>query len=537
MNSRTLSWLPILSFLSFTTQFPFLQFPLCFCFPDAFFYHSCGNTTFDCGSITGIGYPFRGHGEPEYCGYPGLDLHCQDGITTVYINNLKYRVRDIDQATQTMKIAREDILESVCPQDLANTTLDNSLFEYASSVVNLDFVYGCSMSFQLILSLIPIPSCNISGLDVYLVVGSWSPDLSCESRVTVPVAGWDGSLDLKGLGQAFRGGFKGFPTGYGTDSAGFPTGYSTDSAGHRATPHGRHIVACVASKVFLSLVSLGKMHPQLFPISCIFVAIVALIRLPASLAQGNEQYLNCSQLFQCGNMQGIGYPFWGGNRSQSCGHPSFQLNCTGEAPVLTIESRPYRVLSINNVTYALTVARQEFWNDSCPQYLHNATLDTVHFSYAADTNDLALYYGCTALTLVNTIQNQFPCLANGTVGTFGIFTSAALTTAVLNITTCNTNVSVRVNSTVGAGLSSNGTSEKLAEVLDSGFGLVWEASNTNCQRCVGSGGACGWNSSNSGSFVCYCSDGGSAETCPGTGEIFRGSLDLLWVFDSSELEI
>ncbi|XP_058227501.1 LEAF RUST 10 DISEASE-RESISTANCE LOCUS RECEPTOR-LIKE PROTEIN KINASE-like 1.4 isoform X3 [Rhododendron vialii] len=208
MNSQTLSWLPIVSFLSFTTQFLFLQSPLCFSFPDAFFYHSCGNTTFDCGSIAGIGYPFRGHGEPEYCGYPGLDLHCQDGIATVYINNIKYRVLEIDQATQTMKIAREDILESICPQDLVNTTLDNSLFEYASSVVNLDFVYGCSTPFRLILSLIPIPSCNISGLDVYLVVGSRGPDLSCESRVTVPVAGWDGSLDLKELGQAFRGGFK-----------------------------------------------------------------------------------------------------------------------------------------------------------------------------------------------------------------------------------------------------------------------------------------------------------------------------------------
>lgn len=107
-----------------------------------------------------------------------------------------------------MKIARKDILESVCPKDLVSTTLDNSLFEYASSVVNIDFAYNCSTWFRLITSLFPIPSCNISGLDVYLVVGSWGPDLGCESRVTVPVVGWDGSLDLKGLGQAFRGGFK-----------------------------------------------------------------------------------------------------------------------------------------------------------------------------------------------------------------------------------------------------------------------------------------------------------------------------------------
>ncbi|KAF7135421.1 hypothetical protein RHSIM_Rhsim08G0091700 [Rhododendron simsii] len=247
------------------------------------------------------------------------------------------------------------------------------------------------------------------------------------------------------------------------------------------------------------------MHSQLFPISYMFVAIVALI--PTSLAQGNEQYLNCSQLFQCGNIQGIGYPFWGGNRSESCGHPSFFLNCTGEAPVLTIDTWPYLVLSIDNSRYALTVARQEFWNDSCPQYLYNGTLDPDHFSYAADTAELVLRYGCTTLTPSNTtLPNQFWCHANGNNGTFGIYESAGLTTSVLNTVSCNTSVSVRMNSTVGAGLSSNGTSEKLTEVLDSGFGLVWEANNTNCQLCVSSGGVCGSNSSNPGSFVCYCSD-------------------------------
>ncbi|KAI8541888.1 hypothetical protein RHMOL_Rhmol08G0096000 [Rhododendron molle] len=268
------------------------------------------------------------------------------------------------------------------------------------------------------------------------------------------------------------------------------------------------------------------MHPQLFPISCIFVAIVALIRIPASLAQGNEEYLNCSRLFQCGNIQGIGYPFWGADRSQSCGHPSFQLNCSGEAPVLTIKERPYRVLSIDNATYALRVARQEFWNDSCPQYLHNATLDTDHFNYTADTNDLALYYGCTSLIPSNTtpLPNQFSCLANGTEGTFGIFTSPGLTTT-LNFTTvsCNSSVNVRVNSAVGAGLSSDGTSAKLTEVLDSGFGLVWEANNTNCEQCVGSGGACGWNSSNLGSFACYCSDGNHTASC-GSSQTGTGAL-------------
>ncbi|KAH7852609.1 hypothetical protein Vadar_026988 [Vaccinium darrowii] len=198
---------PTLSFLSLTTLSLILQFPISLTNPDASFYHACGNT-FNCGSITGIAYPFRGYQDPEYCGYPGLSLYCQDNIATINITNVKYRVLDINQATQTMTIAREDIVESVCPRDLVNTTLDNSLFEYASSVVNLDFVYDCPISFSFITSLmIPIPSCNISGFSVYLDVGNRGPDLSCKSRVTVPVAGWDGSLDLKNLAQVVQGGF------------------------------------------------------------------------------------------------------------------------------------------------------------------------------------------------------------------------------------------------------------------------------------------------------------------------------------------
>ncbi|KAG5535472.1 hypothetical protein RHGRI_023292 [Rhododendron griersonianum] len=307
------------------------------------------------------------------------------------------------------------------------------------------------------------------------------------------------------------------------------------------------------------------MHPQLFPISCIFVAIVALIRLPASFAQGNEQYPNCSQLFQCGNIQGIGYPFWGGNRSQSCGHPSFQLDCTGEAPVLTIETRPYRVRSIDNATYVLTVARQEFWNDSCPQYLYNATLDTEHFSYAADTNDLALYYGCTALTLNNTIQNQFSCLANGTVGTFvnlevlnsqcpaplrffifdrsslefgpnfanpylfyncttsfpGNYSDYPLTRAFSNSTYDSfTYLLTGGDSVNGAAITlllvshaapveieggQNGQIEEskdYAKLLTNGFTLEW--SGTSCAECVNSGGNC---ESSDGNLVCFCPDG------------------------------
>ncbi|KAA8530597.1 hypothetical protein F0562_005306 [Nyssa sinensis] len=119
----------------------------------------CG-TKFSCGNITGIDYPFRGNGKPDYCGYPGLVLNCQDNVTTINIMNVTYRVLGMDPSTETMKIAREDVMEATCPHNLVNTTLDYSLFDYASTHINITFLYGCPGSIP---GLNLFPSCEITG--------------------------------------------------------------------------------------------------------------------------------------------------------------------------------------------------------------------------------------------------------------------------------------------------------------------------------------------------------------------------------------
>ncbi|XP_052195751.1 LEAF RUST 10 DISEASE-RESISTANCE LOCUS RECEPTOR-LIKE PROTEIN KINASE-like 1.4 isoform X2 [Diospyros lotus] len=203
MNSPTLSWLPLLILL------PLLLFPSSFCNPDEeFSYRSC-NATFSCGSVAGIEYPFRGNQEPELCGYPGFVLDCRDKNTTIDINNLTYRVLSIDPAAQTMKIAREDVMESGCPQKLVNTTLDDALFEFASSGhMNFTFLYGCP-EVPIILGIDPVFSCRNSEHDrVYLVPGNPASP-SCSRSVTT-VADFELSgLSLKpDFQQVIRGGFQ-----------------------------------------------------------------------------------------------------------------------------------------------------------------------------------------------------------------------------------------------------------------------------------------------------------------------------------------
>ncbi|PSS33587.1 Leaf rust 10 disease-resistance locus receptor-like protein kinase [Actinidia chinensis var. chinensis] len=268
------------------------------------------------------------------------------------------------------------------------------------------------------------------------------------------------------------------------------------------------------------------MHLQIFPAFCVFM-IINFIHFPILLGADNEQYTNCSRSYPCANIPDIPYPFWGGDKPEYCGNPNFKLNCQGEAPNITINSRPYRVLSINNATFTLNVARDEFWNNNCPTELHNATLDATHFQYAPSTEDLMLYYGCRVIVAGSPIPNQFNCSENQIIDTFGIYVTANLasnnTLNALNVN-CSDGVSVRVNQTAAAALADN-SSGNITQVLNSGFGLVWEANNTDCQSCVGSGGRCGTNSTGAGSFVCYCPDGNYSILCNST-KTSSGSNDL-----------
>ncbi|GFY84790.1 hypothetical protein Acr_03g0015640 [Actinidia rufa] len=105
-----------------------------------------------------------------------------------------------------MRIAREDMMGDVCKLDLVNTTLDDSPFEFSSSYTNLNFMYGCH--FSVFPNLIQIPSCNISGNEVFLLPETGFFNLGCESKITVPVEGWDMAMNLSNLGQAIQSGFK-----------------------------------------------------------------------------------------------------------------------------------------------------------------------------------------------------------------------------------------------------------------------------------------------------------------------------------------
>ncbi|PWA84354.1 concanavalin A-like lectin/glucanase domain-containing protein [Artemisia annua] len=173
-------------------------------------YKTCA-ASFTCGTMSGVQYPFSRHEDPANCGYPGFQLDCNSGnkSPSIDLNNMTYHVISIDQPSQIVKIMREDVMESICPHDFVNTTINHNLFDYTPDYMNVTFLYGCPNS----ISLHGIPfSCDHNGIDKALILlGEQGPGI-CNQSVIVPVPvtaiGSSGLVDSSSFDQVLKGGFE-----------------------------------------------------------------------------------------------------------------------------------------------------------------------------------------------------------------------------------------------------------------------------------------------------------------------------------------
>ncbi|KAL6286667.1 hypothetical protein ACE6H2_011057 [Prunus campanulata] len=254
----------------------------------------------------------------------------------------------------------------------------------------------------------------------------------------------------------------------------------------------------------------------------VITSTICLLYIPRSLGEkDDEQYLNCSASFQCANIPNIGYPFWGSSRPDYCGYPEFKLNCTGDAPVISFQDEDYRVLDINQSASTFRIARTDYWNNVCPVSPGNTTIEVNHVEYASDVQELLLFYDCPPLNipLPSQLASQFNCSINSTANYINYFVTQNLTNSGLtNISgtfgTCNTTITTRVLQSASVNLAMNSTKDNLVAVLDSGFGLTWDASNNLCKQCNETGGQCGYNTSTA-EFTCYCKHGPNPSNCAG----------------------
>ncbi|GKV16765.1 hypothetical protein SLEP1_g27357 [Rubroshorea leprosula] len=273
------------------------------------------------------------------------------------------------------------------------------------------------------------------------------------------------------------------------------------------------------------------MNPLHLPGSFFFFIIITfvLIHAPKFASSVDEGYVNCNRAFACGNIENIGYPFWGSGRPDYCGFPGFELNCSDSMPEITIMSATYHVLGINNETRVLTVARTDYLDNLCPTFLINTTRNPDLFEFTSDTQVINLYYHCppppTPIPNEETeFFSNFTCNINTTTLSGYFLTRnlseladlASIATEIsASLRSCDDLVVLAANQSEiqSVETSQNLRWENLIEALAKGFGLQWNANNSLCGRCRSSGGQCGYNTV-SNKFSCYCTDRPYDTVCP-----------------------
>ncbi|CAN7129659.1 unnamed protein product [Brassica rapa subsp. narinosa] len=255
--------------------------------------------------------------------------------------------------------------------------------------------------------------------------------------------------------------------------------------------------------------------------SMFHIVIWMLFVIPSFVSSTNELYDRCSQPFPCGN-QSLLYPFWTSGR-EDCGHPEFEVDCSGGFAELSITSVKYRILEANydSDSGIIRLARSDFIGGLCPKDLLNATFDERVVTLAPTTEFLTIYHNCS---------REFPMYVSTYVGdlrcgdgdgddddTISYYVTSDLSSPLLNGIrgqledfglSCKT-VSIRVSRPLLNALQGNRTRDNLQRTLAEGFQLEL---SQECSSCLASNGACGFNQ-NSGGFVCYCVDETNNRTC------------------------
>ncbi|XP_010440918.1 PREDICTED: LEAF RUST 10 DISEASE-RESISTANCE LOCUS RECEPTOR-LIKE PROTEIN KINASE-like 1.3 [Camelina sativa] len=164
------------------------------------------DTLFECGDFT-AGFPFWGGGRPEPCGHPLLVLHCHESKISLIISGQMYRVLQIDNSSNTLRLARQDFLnESFCSATFTGTTLTPELFELLPDYKTLFVYYLCNPTYHNPTNF----SCPKIGLASVHQDNNYHEHCSASFNITVPTSydlGED-ALNLTHLGSVLRYGFK-----------------------------------------------------------------------------------------------------------------------------------------------------------------------------------------------------------------------------------------------------------------------------------------------------------------------------------------
>ncbi|XP_010511598.1 PREDICTED: LEAF RUST 10 DISEASE-RESISTANCE LOCUS RECEPTOR-LIKE PROTEIN KINASE-like 2.7 [Camelina sativa] len=239
--------------------------------------------------------------------------------------------------------------------------------------------------------------------------------------------------------------------------------------------------------------------------------------IPSCIFSSNDLYRHCSQPINCGNQNGLLYPFWIPGKEE-CGHPEFKLECSARFAEVSFSSVTFRILDANYISGTIRLARSDLINDLCPSAPLNVPFVENILSFAPNTDLITIFYGCDVSRVVYTYGGMLGCPIDKTTLKRNYYVTRNLSSPLLQGISsslndfrrfCERNVSIPASGPSLDTLQTGPTTVKLKNALEDGFEL---GLNQECQMCIGSGGACGYNKSSSG-FICYCVDEPRNGTC------------------------
>nr|XP_025650505.1 LEAF RUST 10 DISEASE-RESISTANCE LOCUS RECEPTOR-LIKE PROTEIN KINASE-like 2.1 [Arachis hypogaea] len=235
--------------------------------------------------------------------------------------------------------------------------------------------------------------------------------------------------------------------------------------------------------------------------------LLIMIQIPPYLSSNDDNYTSCADTrYDCGKINNIGFPFWGGNRPKQCGHPLLQLNCDPDhdsTTYITIKNMTYRVLEAYSENQTMKIARVDYFEGLCPSKPVNTSLDFELFDYGPGNKNLTLFYHCSLNNgLPNSIPGFLNCFSNRTSNEYFYARPEALGAPPSSVV-CTTSVFIPLLLQLDVEVEL--TWNNIEGAIQNGFLVKWIGSVTECFKCMNSGGACGydWNSKQA---TCYCKD-------------------------------
>ncbi|KAK3426333.1 hypothetical protein EUGRSUZ_F02803 [Eucalyptus grandis] len=101
------------------------------------------NRTFSCGPLINVSYPFTSGDCPAHCGPPEFHLGWVGDSPELTTDSLPYCVLALDQTHRSLTLSRTDLYDNTCLSPYANTTLNSTIFIFASDNKDLALFYEC----------------------------------------------------------------------------------------------------------------------------------------------------------------------------------------------------------------------------------------------------------------------------------------------------------------------------------------------------------------------------------------------------------